>query len=770
LHRALLYLLVAFNMTMATVMTMQIDKKRREDGGGGRRASTQPAPVVPAVPSDGTSKTSCFGKIMTFLNGTFFQTALYIAFVVVFQGLLGTMRRPNEFLFDKHVMDRIVENHFDSSHNTFESVRRIADIYEWGNQVFWPGLFGDLGPCTENVGSLNHDKACVDDAWPDGEGSFALEGASPYGLDELVQRMDQFDWTEGITFRQVRAKASDCPTSAQLSTCYPELVGLNAGDTASFGYNYTHPGQPLTHAFTHLTESELGSDPGGMNSAAIPSMKTHETAGFAALVIPFFSDSWLEYEEGPAAQVTDYRRTYVNTTNGRVARFYCVRTSTNGLHIQQLCDPGTRGNGTGALTGAVRAHVEFFWNELKRSHYLDTRSRVFAIIMQLRSNYAGVRYRITLMFELTSLGAILPSYDVETRVLDSAYEELMVTYATIGFGMVIFFCVLEGVELWVTGWWKYASDLWNIMDWFNFIIFFLLYATCKQVEDAVANPNCSSYMCEQVGYFDDWKLMKTMRSAKMYLSLCVCVQLFKILKFASALVPKMGLATNVLRKCCNDLLFFGFVFAISMLAFSMMLYVQVGNVMESYRDQFASFVALSRALFGDFDIDDIMDNSYGYLNALLFIGYLFVAIFIMLSMFLAILAEGQGAVRDDEREVRDNNPDFKEYGVIDHTYTATRNMMIKIARRTQTAQATSETTPSAAGGDHGEVTTGDVLEAVMALREEVASLREANVAAKGAATHARRQGRQERRAGSGLAAIVSAVTAPPSDGTADAGI
>ena len=56
-----------------------------------------------------------------------------------------------------------------------------------------------------------------------------------------------------------------------------------------------------------------------------------------------------------------------------------------------------------------------------------------------------------------------------------------------------------------------------------------------------------------------------------------------------------------------------------------------------------------RALFGDFDIDEIMDNSRGYLNALLFIAYLFVAIFIMLSMFLAILAEAQVFVRDKEK-------------------------------------------------------------------------------------------------------------------------
>jgi hypothetical protein len=38
--------------------------------------------------------------------------------------------------------------------------------------------------------------------------------------------------------------------------------------------------------------------------------------------------------------------------------------------------------------------------------------------LQLRSNHVGIRYRTTLMFETTSLGAVLPSYDVETRTYD----------------------------------------------------------------------------------------------------------------------------------------------------------------------------------------------------------------------------------------------------------------------------------------------------------------------------------------------------------------
>ena len=68
--------------------------------------------------------------------------------------------------------------------------------------------------------------------------------------------------------------------------------------------------------------------------------------------------------------------------------------------------------------------------------------------------------------------------------------------------------------------------------------------------------------------------------------------------------------------------------------------------MEDFYDQGPAIVSLFRALFGDFDLDEVMNQSSGYMNALLFLVYLFVAIFIMLSLFLAILAEAQAAVRE----------------------------------------------------------------------------------------------------------------------------
>ena len=688
-------------------------KKKAEREEAARLSGGAPAPT-PATPKPepkpekkrSSNPVIClFQGVLEIINGMGFQTAIYVAFVAVFQLLVICVRTREEFYLDKHVMDRIVENHFDSSHNTFESIRRTADVYEWGNNVLWPGLFGDAGPCTTAPGSRITPKNCVDEVWPDGDGSFHMDGATAFGVPELVERMDQIDWTEGITIRVSRVAAEDCPGMNQLGSCYPELV-QGAGATDSYGYNWTHPGSPLTHPFTAMTSEQLGSNPGGVQSASMVSLRVFDAAGYVAVVIPFFSDTYLPEQSGTADTVTDYRASYVTPSNGRTPSYYCVRLSPNGVHLRQLCDPGANGDGTGRPTGAVRAAVEEMWNDLKRGHFIDHRARVMTITMQLRNNHVGVRYRMTLMFEFTSLGAIFTSYDTETRVLDATKVEMMGFYAnstrahtharrtltharahtrthslthrvsltrtptrsrpaSVGLGLVIFFCVMEGVEIMSAGVGSYFSDLWNIMDWANFILFYLVWWLIQLCYDAIARtpygmsdtsgalaPACTSQLCTEIGYFDDWEVMSNFKTMKTLLALCVCIQLLKILKFLAALVPKTSLCVCVLKAGVIDLSFFGLAFVISMFAFSNMLFIQLGPVMEGYCDQIPAIISLSRALFGDFDIDEIMDNSSGYLNTILFLGYLFVAIFVMLSMFLAILAEAQIKARDAEEEQR----------------------------------------------------------------------------------------------------------------------
>ena len=103
---------------------MTVTKLKKEQAGN--KPAPVPKPQVPKEPE------TLLRRVAGVLNSVYPQTALYIIFVFVFQSLTQCFRKPEEFLLDKHVMDRIVENHFDSSHNTFESIRRVADIYEWG--------------------------------------------------------------------------------------------------------------------------------------------------------------------------------------------------------------------------------------------------------------------------------------------------------------------------------------------------------------------------------------------------------------------------------------------------------------------------------------------------------------------------------------------------------------------------------------------------------------------------------------------------------------
>lgn len=207
-----------------------------------------------------------FSKCFDLLNSTAVQTLTYLAFVALFQLLTESLRLKEEcaharapthphrpllrpphsrlshaphpdpsasarptpphhasVYFDKMIADTFLDNHFDSSHNNFQSIRRVADFYEWGNNVLIPGLFANAGPCASAVGAYAafesatdrpretdfvaamRTKGCNDDAWPDGEGSFHLGAPTAFSVSELTEAFDMMDWSEGLIFKQARA-------------------------------------------------------------------------------------------------------------------------------------------------------------------------------------------------------------------------------------------------------------------------------------------------------------------------------------------------------------------------------------------------------------------------------------------------------------------------------------------------------------------------------------------------------------------------------------
>jgi hypothetical protein len=109
-------------------------------------------------------------------------------------------------------------------------------------------------------------------------------------------------------------------------------------------YNITHPDEEPEIRWRYFSARNLGGNPDGQTSAAIPSMRQYDTDGFIAVVIPFFSEIYLEEQYDLVDWVVDYRLHYVNATNGKTPRYYCVRLSHNGRDMHQVRARRLRGH------------------------------------------------------------------------------------------------------------------------------------------------------------------------------------------------------------------------------------------------------------------------------------------------------------------------------------------------------------------------------------------------------------------------------------------
>lgn len=86
---------------------------------------------------------------------------------------------------------------------------------------------------------------------------------------------------------------------------------------------------------------------------------------------------------------------------------------------------------------------------------------------------------------------------------------------------------------------------------------------------------------------------------------------------AQVIVPKMSLMTRVLSKGAADLCLFAIVLTVAIYAFANLFQLQLGHAMDDFSTSTLAMIAMTRALFGDFSFDEIVDNSSGsYARAL----------------------------------------------------------------------------------------------------------------------------------------------------------
>ena len=202
---------------------------------------------------------------------------------------------------------------------------------------------------------------------------------------------------------------------------------------------------------------------------------------------------------------------------------------------------------------------------------------------------------------------------------------------------------------------------WNYADFFCFIFYFVFFAWYVRMQDlagsreaALGTAQCSEVLCQQVGYFDSHDALYQGKKVRDLLSICMVVILLKTIKFINYYVPSTSLLVNVLAKGRMELITFCFVLFLVLFAFSVAFWLRLGSHLAEFSTILGAMKSVARALFGDFDVDELeAQYSPNSTTVYIFILFAFVLINIVLSIFLAILSEAQGDVREEEAQKRE---------------------------------------------------------------------------------------------------------------------
>ena len=114
----------------------------------------------------------------------------------------------------------------------------------------------------------------------------------------------------------------------------------------------------------------------------------------------------------------------------------------------------------------------------------------------------------------------------------------------------------------------------------------------------------------------------------------------------------------------------------------------VAALMAGYHSTHGAYLTLVRGLFGDFDMEDLASKTGGDYAVVVMLIYLFIAVFILLSMFLTILGEGQAKFREAQEA---SGAKLESFGV-ESIMEGLRGMTSYIHR--QNAAAASEAPPA----------------------------------------------------------------------------
>jgi len=297
--------------------------------------------------------------------------------------------------------------------------------------------------------------------------------------------------------------------------------------------------------------------------------------------------------------------------------------------------------------------------DLMNNLWLDRGTRAVFIDFTMYNANINLFCVMRLVVEFPAAGGIVHSYNIRTVKL--------IRYVTPGDFFVlacevfvvlflIYYTIEEIIEIRKHRL-RYLKSFWNILDLVMLIIayccmVFNIYRTAsvnntldKLLKDPDTYPDFTSLSYWQIVF----------NSSLALLVFCAWVKIFKYISFNKTMTQ----LSTTLSKCGKDLTGFAIMFFIFFLAFTQLGYLLFGSQVQDYSTMTQAFFSLFRTILGDFNFPELQQAS-SILGPMFFITYVFFVFFILLNMFLAIINDTYGEVKQDLAE-QQNEFEMGEY-------------------------------------------------------------------------------------------------------------
>ncbi|KAG5176602.1 Polycystin cation channel-domain-containing protein [Tribonema minus] len=308
--------------------------------------------------------------------------------------------------------------------------------------------------------------------------------------------------------------------------------------------------------------------------------------------------------------------------------------------------------------------------ELEAGHWMDERTRALFIDISFYNAGLDEFCHLRLAMEQLATGTVITSYRVEAAALiliirslqrDGSSPQYMAAFVLemVLYVTVIVYMVKTADDI-VDDWDSFVSFMksgWNLID--IGLIVCLLVNICMtavwmlqaQGLKYVVDPTVKLDQRNDEAYYKLRSCSEHYATAKYFLALAMLLAFLKCLKFIG-FTPSLQALTNTIKIAASEMTALLFVMGIIFVGYGVSFQMAFGYALPQYRNFVESLLSLWLMMMGDFDLDELRYVNPA-LGTILFVSFMMLANFVVLSMLLKIVDVAFASVMQDIHQASD---------------------------------------------------------------------------------------------------------------------